>query len=172
MSAQLTARNYTLPGKYRDEFRRTGALKSYSFVFTQTQMKVKNQESMMHDMYHGTNKCVSIIDQIVGAQPPFADLHDKSVRVITDPSSAATSANVYTLKPIFSRSNIPYRAGQEITRSVLELVSFSKGTDMVSGRALLSSARFSLRTIRKAVAICKEYVDHHGNPIYSGWTKD
>jgi hypothetical protein len=170
MSVQLSTK-YTLPGKIRDEFRRTGGLKSYSFVCTQTQMKVKKQESLMFDMYHGTDKCVSQIDQILNGQPPFADLFNQTVKVITDPSSGSTSANVYVLKPIFARSEIPYRTGQEITRSVLQCTSFN-GSELVTGRTLLSTAKSALRTIRKAVAICKEYVDNSGNPLYSGWSKD
>jgi hypothetical protein len=132
-------------------------------------MKIKSQELLMRDMYHGSATCVSQIDQIISGMAPFDELYDTTYRIVTNPSSEATSAAVYTLKKEFSRSDIPYRAGQEINRSVLELVSF-KGSVLVTGRALLSIAKLSLRTIRKAIAISKQYVDDQGKPLHSGTT--
>jgi hypothetical protein len=168
---QLHASKHSLPGKIRDEIRRTAALRLYSYICSQSQLKLRCQLTKIQDMYHGNETHISQIDQIVNGRPPFDELYNKSIEVITNGTTTNTNATVLTLKRELYRSKFPYVAGKEITRKILETNSF-QGHNLVSGRALLESAKLTLKTIRKAVAISKNYVDSNGTPKHSGHTID
>jgi hypothetical protein len=168
---QLHASKITLPGKIGDEIRRTAALRSYSYICSQSQLKLRCQVNKIGDMYHGNETHVSQIDQIVNGRPPFDVLYNRTVEVVTNGNSTNSNATLLTLKRELCRSKIPYVTGKEITRKILENTSF-QGHNLVSGRALLESAKLTIKTIRKAVAISKNYVDGNGTPKHSGTTID
>jgi hypothetical protein len=166
-----------LPAELRNEIRRTAALKGLAYVYSRKTMSQKDIISILFDCYHGNDKkgIASQVEQIVAASPPFNILYDKSLQPIVSDSVSLSSSSTsqyirYTLKKDLTLTDTPYQAGREITRDVLEKVSFKTNSAILTGRTILKLGNGCLRTIKKAIAIALPLVDSEGNPVHSGTT--
>jgi hypothetical protein len=81
---------------------------------------------------------------------PFSAMFDVVQDTVTDPLSTVSSSSVsqYILKGELLRTETPYQAGRDITKTFLECTAFKKGSPLVSGRTLFKLAR----TIRKTIS--------------------
>jgi hypothetical protein len=152
------------------------ALKALDRVFSYKATKMKDQNQLLFDMYHGNiAKDISLhIKMVTDGSGDNVELYKTETVAVTDPNATNLSATRKLLKPEIARCEMPVVvAGKQITVEVLAGNSFSerRGHGMqqnVSGHTLHRIAIDSLLHIKKALAFVKSLLKEDGSPIFSG----
>ena len=161
--------NERLPAAIRDELRRAVALYCMDIVFQKGSMKVANQRGLMFDLYHGNDgkNVISHVKMLCNGGELFDDLFEERVENVVGRNNSVTSTK--QLKSLYSRSDKLFYLGKHITVETMSTVSFNSKL-LASGRMLLSQAKETLKTIKKACAELKQLVNEDGSPKNSGET--
>lgn len=161
-----------LPASIRDELRRAVALYCMDIVYRKDSMKVAQMRSLMFDLYHGndTKDIISHVKLLCNGEGVFADLFEERIETVVS-KHTQTSVSTLHLKQLFSRSEKHFYVGRHITVETMQTVSFNSKT-LATGRMLLSQAKDTLKTIKKACAELKQLVNEDGTPKKSGETTE
>ena len=117
-------------------------------------MTLRSMWTVMEELYHGNGdkKIISQVDQLCNSRPPYTDLFEKRMDLMTGPCGA-TQISCSVLKSDICRTEINVILGRDITKSVLEQTSFKKNSQLITGKTLVRLAQDSLKNIKKALAL-------------------
>jgi hypothetical protein len=103
--------------------------------------------------YHGEESKGVILhkDLLCKGQGVYAYLYKEREDQVTGSPSSSTGEGKLQLETLFTRSHVPYLAGDHVTCEVMERVSFT-GKQIMERRALYNLAYITLRNLRKASA--------------------
>jgi hypothetical protein len=116
-----------IPANVRNELRRVLAVKCLSYIFACEKMKVKDQQHLVEERYHGEESKRVILhkDLLCKGQGVYAYLYEEREDQVTGSPSSSTGEGKLQLKTLFTRSHVPYLAGEHVTCEVMERVSFT-----------------------------------------------
>jgi hypothetical protein len=163
-----------IPANIWNELRRLLAVKCLSYVFACEKMKVKDQQRLVEERYHGEEpkRVISHEDLLCKGQGVYAYLYEEREDQVTGSPSSSTGEGKLQLKTLLTRSNVPYLAGEHITCQVMERASFTGKQIREGCWALYELAYIPLRNLCEASARLRKYIKADGNPNASGHSKE
>ena len=167
-----TSKKTLLPGSVRNELRRAVSLKCLNKVHLSDKMKVKHEQEMMFDLFHGCprKEIVSNLDLLLQREGPYATMFEEKEQRMVTAQSASCVLNKYILKPTFHRRNEVIELDKHIKREFLEKATFDKKSPLVPGRTLKNTAEATLRSVKVANSFALPFLKEDGTPLKSGWS--
>lgn len=166
MASGKHSRHRRISRNLRDEIRRTVALNGLNHIVSKSSMKKTDMERALYDLFHGKDEVASLVKMCVEGEGQFSELFVKETKTVTTKLSSIETTKL-RLKDVLSRtSNERYYAGEkyEITTAVIQQMTF-KNDMLVTGRALLDSARAGFRHLKLAMSYADKMVDKEGKPL-------
>jgi hypothetical protein len=146
--------NTELCVRIRNEIRSIVATKIMASIFKMGAMTVRKIDVKFDEMFHGTTEVISHLDMVIKGSPPYDQMYEELVSIVTDSNSNANPSTLALNRSKFLLDK-DFVINRHFTKSFLANKATSGLGGLVRGRALHAIGKKSIANMKKALAFLR-----------------
>ena len=158
----------------RQEIRCVIGVYLLSILYTKAKRNAKEQYRWMENNFHGDDDTdtISQLDKLLKVEEPYSSLFERHEVLVSSGDAVSSQRFEYVVKEEYQRGGLRLTIGKQLTKDVLEKLTFIKTSPLLTGRALIDLAKETKKLLTMADSFAEDLVDDDGNPIKSGHTRE